>query len=143
MIGGGGHTTAIFDSGEILGMHYKRQLDPKAIPQFGLVAEEVEKVRPDLVIRDAQRKAYCVRYGAVNAMLLNESLKEHDKVSRLEASNARLEATVAAQSKTFAQQQEVIRNLTASLKQQAALLQKVSAQVQANSPLPRMAAANN
>ena len=59
---------------------YKHELDPEGIPQFGLVAEQVEKVNPDLVARDAEGKAYTVRYEAVNAMLLNEFLKEHRKV---------------------------------------------------------------
>ena len=59
---------------------YKNELDPEGIPQFGLVAEEVEKVNPDLVARDEQGKPYTVRYEAVNAMLLNEFLKEHRKV---------------------------------------------------------------
>ena len=58
---------------------YKKELDPDGIPQFGLVAEEVEKVNPDLVARDEQGKPYTVRYEAVNAMLLNEFLKEHRK----------------------------------------------------------------
>src|SRR5713226_5895660 len=60
--------------------HYKHELDPEGIPQFGLVAEQVEKVNPDLVARDDQGKAYTVRYEAVNAMLLNEFLKEHHTV---------------------------------------------------------------
>ena len=59
---------------------YKHDLDPEGIPQFGLVAEQVEKVNPDLVARDEQGKPYTVRYEAVNAMLLNEFLKEHRKV---------------------------------------------------------------
>src|SRR5437588_4350116 len=59
---------------------YKHELDPAGIPQFGLVAEDVEKLNPDLVARDADGKAYTVRYEAVNAMLLNEFLKEHRKV---------------------------------------------------------------
>jgi len=59
---------------------YKKELDPAGIPQFGLVAEQVEKVNPDLVARDEQGKPYTVRYEAVNAMLLNEFLKEHRKV---------------------------------------------------------------
>jgi hypothetical protein len=61
---------------------YKHELDPQGIPQFGLVAEEVEKLAPDLVARDAQGKAYTVRYEAVNAMLLNEFLKEHRRVEQ-------------------------------------------------------------
>src|SRR5207247_6039004 len=68
---------------------YKHELDPKGIPQFGLVAEEVEKVNPDLVARDAEGKVFTVRYEAVNAMLLNEFLKEHKKVQDLEASAVR------------------------------------------------------
>src|SRR5205823_9910894 len=59
---------------------YKHELDPAGIPQFGLVAEQVEKVNPDLVARDEQGKPYTVRYEAVNAMLLNEFLKEHRTV---------------------------------------------------------------
>ena len=77
----------------ILALHpvtfcYNHELDPDGIPQFGLVAEQVEKVNPDLVARDDQGKPYTVRYEAVNAMLLNEFLKEHQKVQRLEAALA-------------------------------------------------------
>jgi len=71
---------------------YKHQLDPEGIPQFGLVAEQVEKVNPDLVVRDEQGKPYTVRYEAVNAMLLNEFLKEHRKVEQLEKQVAALTA---------------------------------------------------
>src|SRR5437667_134718 len=74
--------------------HYKKELDPDGIPQFGLVAEDVEKVNPALVSRDEQGKPYTVRYEAVNAMLLNEFLKAHRKVETLEAKLAKLEATV-------------------------------------------------
>ena len=77
--------------------HYKKALDPNAIPQFGLVAEDVEKVNPDLVVRDEQGKAYTVRYEAVNAMLLNEFLKEHRKVTRLEAALSAVNARLAEQ----------------------------------------------
>ena len=62
---------------------YKHELDPDGIPQFGLVAEQVEKVDPDLVARDERGKPYTVRYEAVNAMLLNEFLKEHRSVEDL------------------------------------------------------------
>ena len=68
---------------------YKKELDPEGIPQFGLVAEQVEKVNPDLVARDEQGKPYTVRYEAVNAMLLNEFLKEHRKVEDTEATTQR------------------------------------------------------
>src|SRR4029434_1232126 len=100
---------------------YKQNLDPDDIPQFGLVAEEVAKVNPDLVARDEQGKPYTVRYDAVNAMLLNEFLKEHRKVETLEA-------TVAQQHKGFESQ---IAALTATLKAQAAQIQKVSDQLRA------------
>src|SRR4029077_5465046 len=72
--------------------HYKKELDPDGIPQFGLVAEQVQKVNPDLVARDAGGKVYTVRYEAVNAMLLNEFLKEHRK-------NEEQEATITRQQK--------------------------------------------
>src|SRR5437667_578426 len=71
---------------------YKKELDPEGVPQFGLVAEDVEKVNPDLVARDEQGKPYSVRYEAVNAMLLNEFLKEHRKVEQLEKQVAVLTA---------------------------------------------------
>ena len=63
---------------------YRHELDPDGIPQFGLVAEQVEKVNPDLVVRDDDGKVNTVRYEAVSAMLLNEFLKEHRKVQELE-----------------------------------------------------------
>ena len=69
---------------------YKQELDPEGIPQFGLVAEQVAKVNPALVARDAQGRVYTVRYEAVNAMLLNEFLKEHQKVEEQQANIAEL-----------------------------------------------------
>ena len=128
---------------------YKHELDPKGIPQFGLVAEQVEKVNPDLVARDAQGKVYTVRYEAVNAMLLNEFLKEHRKVQEQEAmitqvksTVAKQEATIAQQQKDFhstvAQQQKEIKALTASFKEQASQIQKVSAQLEVSKPAPQM-----
>ena len=103
---------------------YKKELDPEAIPQFGLVAEQVAKVDPDLVARDDLGKPYTVRYEAVNAMLLNEFLKEHRKVEEQAALNQRQEATIA--------------RLEAAMKEQAAQIQTVSAQVQASQPAPRV-----
>jgi hypothetical protein len=109
---------------------YKKELDPKAIPQFGLVAEEVEKVNPDLVAHDEKGKPYTVRYEAVNAMLLNEFLKEHRKVEALEA-------TVAAQQKGFESQ---VAALTAAMKEQAAQIQKVSDKLKTEAVAPRVVA---
>src|SRR5258705_9776775 len=80
---------------------YKHELDRDATPQFGLVAEEVEKVNPALVARDEQGKPYTVRYEAVNAMLLNEFLKEHKKVEEQQTTIAQLRAMVAQQQKGF------------------------------------------
>ena len=110
---------------------YKHELDPHGIPQFGLVAEQVEKVNPDLVARDDQGKPYTVRYEAVNAMLLNEFLKEHRKVETLEAK-------MAQQQSTNADQQKAIQSLIATVKEQASQMQKVSEQLAINSPLPRL-----
>ena len=89
---------------------YKKEFDPKHMPQFGLVAEDVEKVDPDLVKRDRDGKLQTVRYEAVNAMLLNEFLKEHRTVQELKKEVAALTAG----------------------------LQKVSAQLEANKPAPQM-----
>ena len=74
---------------------YKKGIDPQGIAQFGLVAEEVEKVNPDLVVRDKEGKPYSVRYDQVNAMLLNEFLKEHRKVEQQEATIVQVESTGA------------------------------------------------
>jgi septal ring factor EnvC (AmiA/AmiB activator) len=97
------------------------------------VAEEVEKVSPDLVARDDEGKPYSVRYDAVNAMLLNEFLKEHCKVEKLEV-------TVVQQQKKFqatiSEQQREIQALTASLKEQASQIQKVSAELQVRESSP-------
>jgi Chaperone of endosialidase len=91
---------------------YKHDLDPDNIPQFGLIAEDVEKVNPHLVARDEQGKPYSVRYEAVNAMLLNEFLKEHRKVEKLEATLAQQQTSFESK---FAQQQKQIDALTAGL----------------------------
>ena len=109
---------------------YKKELDPEATPQFGLVAEQVAKVDPDLVARDAEGKPFTVRYDEVNAMLLNEFLKEHRKVQELET-------RVAAQQKGFESQ---IAALMATLKAQAAQIQKVSDQLRTQAPVPRVVA---
>src|SRR5439155_5934625 len=116
--------------------HYKKDLDPEAVPQFGLVAEQVAKVDSDLVARDAEGKSYTVRYEEVNAMLLNEFLKEHRKVEEQQAMITELKATVAQQQKesrsTAAQQQNEVKALAATVKEQAAQIQKVSAEVEAS-----------
>ena len=101
--------------------HYKQDLDPDKIPQFGLIAEEVEKVNPDLVVHDENGKPYTVRYEAVNAMLLNEFLKAHRKLQE--------------QQTTIERQQKQIEALTAGL-------QKVTARVEAANSFPRVVSDN-
>ncbi len=113
--------------------HYKKELDPKGIPQFGLVAEQVAKVNPDLVARDLEGKPYTVRYEAVNAMLLNEFIKEHRKVEKQAQINQQ-------QSAINAQQRKEIEALSATLKEQAIQIQKVSAQLTAVKAAPRLVA---
>src|SRR4030095_175469 len=117
---------------------YKDELDPKGIPQFGLVAEHVEKVNPDLVARDDQGKSYRALYEAVNAMLLNEFLKEHRKVEEQGRNDQQQEATITKLESTVAQQQTEIKALTASLKEQASQIQKVSAQLEVTKRAPQM-----
>ncbi len=106
---------------------YKKEIDSKGIPQFGLVAEEVEKVNPDLVARDRDGKPYTVRYEAVNAMLLNEFLKEHRAFLKEQRK-------IEAQEKTIAELKSGMTALAATVKEQASQIQKVSAQLAAASP---------
>ena len=103
---------------------YKKGIDPQRIPQFGLVAEDVEAVNPDLVVRDEEGKVNTVRYDAVNAMLLNEFLKEHRKVEEL--------------SSIVAEQRKEIDALAAAVKEEATQVQKVSAQVELSKTEPQM-----
>jgi hypothetical protein len=105
--------------------HYKS--DSKGTPQFGLIAEEVAQVNPDLVVRDENGEIYTVRYDAVNAMLLNEFLKEHRKV-------AEQEATIAQLKKDF---RATVTQLTARLDEQASQIQKVSAQLEVGKTAPQ------
>ena len=96
---------------------YKKEIDSAGTSQFGLVAEDVEKVNPDLVVRDKDGKPYSVRYDQVNAMLLNEFLKEHKTVQELK---------------------KEIATLTTTVKEQAAQIQRVSAQVEMSKPAPQV-----
>ena len=109
--------------------HYKS--DTTETPQFGLIAEEVTGVNPGLVVRDENGEIYTVRYDAVNAMLLNEFLKEHRKVQEQGRKAQEQEATNT-------QLKKGMEVLTAQLKEQAAQIQKVSAQLEAGKPAPRM-----
>jgi hypothetical protein len=98
---------------------YKPDLDPNGVPQFGLVAEQVEKVNPDLVVRGQDGKVNTVRYDAVNAMLLNEFLKAHRKLDQQQAMIDR--------------QQKQIEALTS-------IVQKVSDQIALSKSAPQLVA---
>ena len=110
--------------------HYKKEIDPAGSSQFGLVAEDVERVNPDLVTRDENGKVNSVRYDKVNAMLLNEFLKEHKKVEEQQSKIKSQTAAIAELKSILAQQQKATEILTAQLKEQAAQIQKVSAQME-------------
>jgi hypothetical protein len=112
---------------------YKKEIDPARTSQFGLVAEEVEKVNPDLIVRDKEGKPYSVRYDQVNAMLLNEFLKEHKAF--LEE-----QRKVQEQDATIAELKSGMKALAATVSEQASQLQKVSVQVELNKPTPRTVA---
>ena len=114
--------------------HYKNRDDKNdKTPQFGLIAEDVEQVNRDLVVYGKDGKLWTVRYDAVDVMLLNEFLKEHKKVEEQQASIADLKSTVALQ-------QKEMQVFTAQLKEQAAQIQKVSAQLEASKPAPKVVA---
>jgi len=102
--------------------HYKG--DATDTPQFGLIAEEVAAVNPDLIVRDKKGEVYSVRYDAVNAMLLNEFLKGHRKNEEQEKTIAELKSGMTA--------------LAATVKEQASQIQKVSAQLKASKPAPQV-----
>ena len=128
--------------------HYKS--DDTNTPCFGLIAEEVAQVNPDLVVRDDKGEIYTVRYDAVNAMLLNEFLKEHRRVQKQEATVAQqrqdFEAALAQQRKDFeatiTELKKGMETVTVRLNEQAAQIQKVNAQMEISNPVARMALSN-
>jgi hypothetical protein len=95
---------------------FQYRSDTKGTPQYGLIAEEVAKVNPDLVVRNRNGEIYSVRYEAVNAMLLNEFLKEHRKVEELQSA--------------MAQQRNEMGALVARLNEQEARIQKLTAGIE-------------
>ena len=104
---------------------YKKEIDSQGIPQFGLIAEDVEKVNPDLVVRDKEGKVNTVRYEQINAMLLNEFLKEHKAFVEEQGKVKNLEAGLAS--------------LLATVKEQAAQIEKVSSELQSRRPIQSLA----
>jgi hypothetical protein len=113
---------------------YIKEFDPAGASQFGLVAEDVEKVNSDLVVHDKEGKPYSVRYDQVNAMLLNEFLKQHDAFLKEHRKVEKLEGTVA-------RQQQGMEALAAQVKEQAGQIQKVSAEIELNKSVARVAEA--
>jgi hypothetical protein len=124
---GSGWTNVVtrFSRSTPVSFRYKKEIDAEGISQFGLIAEEVEKVNPDLVLHDKEGKPYSVRFDQVNAMLLNEFLKEHRKVDKLEA--------------TVAEQQKGMQILAAHIKEQDSKLQRVITQVGLSQPATKIA----
>jgi hypothetical protein len=118
---------------------YKKEIDGLGTKQFGLVAEDVEKVNPDLVVRDKEGKPYSVRYDQVNAMLLNEFLKEHRKVRKLEAALTQQRSDFQV---TVAELRKELKRVVAHSKEQDTRIEKVSAHVELNVAVPRMVANN-
>ena len=126
---------------------FQYKSDPTGTPQFGLIAEEVAKVNPDLVTRDRNGEIYSVRYEAVNAMLLNEFLKEHKAfleeqraVKEQQAAIMQLQSTVAQQEKDFP---VTVEQLTRRLDEQASQIQKVNAQIEATRKVPQIVSNNH
>ena len=105
-------------------MTFNYKSDNTNTPQFGLIAEEVAQVNPDLVVRDDKGEIYTVRYDAVNAMLLNEFLKEHRQVEEQRHRLQEQEATIA----------ELRKEMETRFREQDSKIQKVSAQLEARKP---------
>ena len=105
---------------------YKKEVDSERALSFGLIAEDVAEISPALITRDEKGKPQSVRYEAVNAMLLNEFLKEHKKVEEQQASISQLKSEM--------------QTMVAQLKEQAAQIQKVSAQLEVSKTAPQVVA---
>ena len=115
---------------------YKEEIDSDKTPQFGLIAEDVEKVNPDLIARDADGKVMTVRYEAVNAMLLNEFLKEHRKA-------AEEHRKVEEQGRTIQELKGLVTNQQKQIEKLTAGLQRVSDEVELAKPVPEGRLAND
>ena len=111
---------------------YKKEIDPVGISPLGLVAEAVEKVNPDLVVRDAEGKPYTVRYDQVNAMLLNEFLKEHRKVQEQRSDDCAVKEGFPSNCGAT----------STRLDKQALQIQKINAQLEASKPAPQVVSIN-
>ncbi len=112
-----------------VGFRYRKEIEPGGPLAFGLIAEDVEKLSPDLVTRGSDGRVDSVRYDAVNAMLLNEFLNEHNKVERQQAKIQEQQATIAVLGSVVARRRREIDTFTARFKKQAAQIEKVSAEI--------------
>jgi trimeric autotransporter adhesin len=121
---------------------YNKEIDSTAASQFGLVAEDVEKVNRDLVVRNKEGKAYSVRYDQVNAMLLNEFLKEHKAFLEEQRKVQEQEGAIAQQRKDFelriAELKKEMETVVARLKEHDSRIQKVSDQIGARNPAAQL-----
>ncbi len=126
--------------------HYKKEIESNGSLMFGLIAEDVEKVDPDLVTRNEKGEADTVRYEAVNAMLLNEFLKEHRRVEEQHTTITKLKSAIAQQRKEFeaaiARQRGTTEALVARLNEQEAKMQQVTDQIEMNTSAQRVVAEN-
>jgi uncharacterized coiled-coil protein SlyX len=113
---------------------YKKEIEPSGISQFGLVAEDVEAVNPDLVVRDQEGKVNTVRYEAINAMLLNEFLKEHKAFVDEQCRVREQEATIEELTSRIANQEKGMHALVQQIQQQAAAIQRVTTQLELSKP---------
>jgi len=130
------HASEVIYGLKPVSFRYKREVEPSRPLGFGLIAEEVEEINPDLVTRDSTGEAGSVRYDAINAMLLNEFLKEHHQIAEQQARLTELKKQFQTVS---AQQQEEIRSLKAQMVDQVLLIQKISAQLATTIPTEQLA----
>jgi uncharacterized coiled-coil protein SlyX len=120
--------------------HYKS--DAKNTPCFGLIAEEVAGVNPDLVVRNKNGEIWTVRYDQVNAMLLNEFLKEHKKVQEQQTTIGQLKSNAAKQKATISELKSDLQTVVARFKEQDSKIQRVSAEIEMNKRPSHVVATN-
>jgi len=121
---------------------YKKGIDPQGIPQFGLVAEDVEAVNPDLVVHDKEGKVNTVRYEAINAMLLSEFLKQHEAFLKEQGKIKEQDRKIQDQETTIAQLRKEMETVLGRLKEHDSEIQKVRDQVKINNVAAQFVSSN-
>jgi hypothetical protein len=121
---------------------YKPEIEPTGPPSFGLIAEDVEAVNPDLVLRDNKGEPYSVRYDQVNAMLLNEFLKAHRKMEEQEATIAQLKADGATQQAVISDLKKRLETVIVHLEEQDSKIERVNDRLELHQPVPQLAIIN-